>query len=124
MKKTPKSGPFFWYVGLILIVVGLTFLNNASTTSAEQLILVGLYTLFLSRIERVDERSKALKSSSIHIAFLLSYVIKVIVAALFGKGVISFELTEINHFLILVFTLALIIYYSRLYITIGIADKN
>jgi len=124
MKPLIKPGPFFWYLGLSQIVFGLLRLTGPGASTADYNIMLGLYVMFLSRIERVDERSRALKSSSLHIAFLLAYVILVVISALFGYGVISYELIKINHFLILVFALALIIYYSRLYITTSITGKN
>lgn len=122
MKKSLKPGPPFWYLGGALTIFGIVFLTIDK--SSDQLLLVGLYVLFVSNVERVDERTRRLKTSSTHIAFLLGYVIKVLVNGLFTEQLISFELTKINHFLILVFALALVIYYCRLYITVGKMRKN
>jgi hypothetical protein len=63
-----------------------------------------------------DERSLMIKTTSLYIAFILSYGIKLITTNLFSHDLIAFQLVEINHFLILVLALANIIFYSRIFI--------
>ncbi|MPR33380.1 hypothetical protein [Salmonirosea aquatica] len=111
MNKLPK------YLGLVLIVMGIVafFINNAP--GSEIPLLVGLFIVFVSKEKIDDERVKILKSSSAYIALVLGYGLKLISTNLYSHQVFSFQLVEINHFLILVFALAISIYYLRLYLS-------
>lgn len=51
-----------------------------------------------------------------YVAFIIAYGVKLITSNLHDHALISFELAEINHFLILTLAVANIIFYSRLYI--------
>lgn len=79
-------------------------------------LLVGLFILFVSKSNREDERAIIIKTSSAYIALIMSYGIQLVTTNLYGRGLISIQLTEINYFLILLFTFANLIYYLRLYI--------
>jgi hypothetical protein len=105
------------YLGLLLIVIGIPVLIIDPSATSEMPLLVGLYVLFISKEAREDERAVLIKTSSAYIALVLGYGIKLISTNLYSHQLIPVQLTEINHFLILVFAFAIIIYYSRLYLT-------
>lgn len=111
MDKLPK------YLGLLLIVVGVVAFFIDSSPGSEIPLLVGLFIVFVSKEKINDERVKILKSSSAYIALILGYGFKLISTNLYSHQAISFQLIEINHFLILVFALAISIYYLRLYLS-------
>jgi len=52
----------------------------------------------------------------LYIAFVISYALKLVITNLHDHALVSFELVEINHFLILTLALANSIFYGRLYI--------
>ncbi|MEO6282024.1 MAG: hypothetical protein ABIN80_22525 [Dyadobacter sp.] len=106
----------FKYFGLVLVIVGIATFILDKTVGAEIPLLVGLFILFVSKAKVEDERAVVLKSSSAYIALILSYGFKLISTNLYAHEAISFQLTDINHFLILIFALANCIYYSRLYL--------
>ncbi len=105
------------YLGLLLIGVGVVAFLSDKSQGAEIPLLVGLFILFVSKEKIDDERVKILKSSSAYIALILGYGFKLISTNLYSHQAISFQLVEINHFLILVFALAISIYYLRLYLS-------
>ena len=104
------------YVGLFLIVLGIPVLLTSKSSTAEIPLLVGLFMLFISFQSKEDERSTAIRSSSALFALVLGYTLKLIISNLYQHQIISFDLTSINYFLIIVFAMANIIRYSRLYI--------
>jgi len=104
------------YLGLLLIIIGIPVLFIDQNNASEIPLLVGLYIFFISKEAREDERTLSIKTSSAYIALVLGYGIKLISTNLYEHQLLAVQLTEINHFLILVFALAVVIYYSRLYI--------
>ena len=90
---------------------------------AETPLLVGLFTFLITKGARQDERSLGIKMSSTYIALILAYAIKIITANLHTHQLLTVQLTEINHFLILVFSLAIVIYYCRMYINFNKASS-
>jgi hypothetical protein len=106
----------FKYLGLVLAIAGVATFLLDKTVGAEIPLLVGLFIFFVSKAKVEDERSAILRSSSAYIALVLGYGFKLISTNLYAHQAISFQLTEINHFLILVFALANCIYYLRLYL--------
>ena len=50
-------------------------------------------------------------------ALIISYGIALLSTNLYSHHLISFQLKEINHFLIMLFAMAIIIYHSRMYFT-------
>ena len=124
MKRFLNAGPAFRYVGVGLTLLGIPILVADRSAGSEIPLLVGLYVLFIAKVNREDERATAIKNSSTYIALIIGYGIKLIIANLYSHQLIRFQLTEINHFLILVFGLAILIYYGRLYIGTGNAEKN
>lgn len=117
MKSPFKLATATRYLGLVLIAAGIPVLIMDQSPAAEIPLLVGLYLLFISKEVREDERAVLIKTSSAYIALILGYGIKLISTNLYSHQLISIQLTEINHFLILVFALAIIIYYGRMYFT-------
>lgn len=107
---------FTIYIGLFLIILGILVLFNAKSANAELPLLIGLAMLFSSNQAREDERSGAIRSSSAFIALILGYTFHLVTSNLYQHQLIGFSLTSINYFLIIVFSLANIIRYSRLYI--------
>lgn len=105
------------YLGLLLIGMGVVVFLIDKSQGAEIPLLVGLFIVFVSKEKIDDERVKILKSSSAYIALILGYGFKLISTNLYSHQAISFQLVEINHFLILVFALATSIYYLRLYLS-------
>lgn len=104
------------YFGLLLVLAGIPTLFLDSTTGAELPLLAGLFILFITREKREDERAVMLKTSSAYIGLVAGYVVKLISTNLYEHQLISVQLTDINHFLILVFALAIMLFYSRMYL--------
>jgi hypothetical protein len=63
-----------------------------------------------------DERSVQIKTTSLYVAFIISYAVKLVTSNLHDHSVIAFELVDINHFLILTLILANGIFYGRLFV--------
>lgn len=104
------------YVGLALIIIGIPTMILDNSSGSEIPLLVGLFTLLVTTDRTEDERSVQIKTTSLYFAFIISYGAKLITTNLHDHALISFELAEINHFLILTLALANIIFYGRLYI--------
>jgi hypothetical protein len=104
------------YLGLGLIIIGIPTMILDTSSGSEIPLLVGLFTLMVSTSRTEDERSVQIKTTSLYIAFIISYGAKLITSNLYDHELISFELADINHFLILTLALANIIFYSRIYI--------
>lgn len=104
------------YLGLALITIGIPTIILDNSSGSEIPLLVGLFILLVTTDKTEDERSVQLKTTSLYFAFIISYGAKLITTNLHDHALISFELAEINHFLILTLALANIIFYGRLYI--------
>jgi hypothetical protein len=102
---------------LVLVIMGIMILIFAPSAGAELPLLTGLFIGFVSRDKMEDERALHLKTSSAYIAIIVGYGLKLLTSNLYGHKIISFQLTEINHFLILVFAIATILYYARVYLS-------
>ncbi len=116
MKISPKLNQYPKYLGLFLVIAGIPTMIVDDSYSAEIPLLVGLFILLVTTDKIEDERSIQIKTSSLYIAFIISYATKLIITNLHDHAFISFELTEINYFLILTLALANTIFYGRLYI--------
>lgn len=105
-------------LGVLLALAGIAifFMDNAK--GSEIPLLAGLFIIFVSKEKTEDERVKILKSSSAYIALIVGYALKLTSTNLYEHQILSYQLTDINHFLILVFALAICIYYSRLYLSL------
>lgn len=100
--------------GGVAVVLGIGLLLVDRSPGAELLLLAGLFVLFVSHEIREDERSVILKASSAQMALIIGYGFKLLTSYLYDLQVLTMQLVAINHFLILVFALALVIYQVRL----------
>jgi len=107
----------FKSLGILFAVAGIAIFFIDKSKGSEIPLLAGLFMIFVSREKIEDERVKFLKSSSAYIALIVGYGFKLISTNLYEHQALSFQLTDINHFLILVFALAISIYYLRLYLS-------
>ncbi len=103
-------------LGLLAVIAGIFVLMIDRSQGAELPLLAGLFILLISHETREDERSATLKASSTQMALIIGYAISLLSTNLYDHQVINVQLVAINHFLILVFALALIIYNIRLHI--------
>ena len=88
-------------------------LGNSSLATMH--LMMGLY-LLLSSFQKVeDERSSSLRYTSLYVSLIFAYTVKIVSSYLYEKQLISFQMTDINHFIILVLLIANITYYVRLY---------
>jgi hypothetical protein len=111
-----KSRHYAKYLGFVLIIIGIPTVVLDSTSGSEIPLLVGLFTLLVTTDKSEDERSVQIKTTSLYIAFVISYGVKLITSNLFDHGLIAFDLTSVNHFLILMLASANVIYFVRLYV--------
>lgn len=111
MRKIIKS------LAVLFTLVGIVILFIDQSKGSEIPLLAGLFMLFISKEKIEDERVKILKSSSAYIALIVGYGFKLISTNLYEHQTFSFQLVEINYFLILVFALAICIYYLRFYLS-------
>ena len=116
VKTTLKFIYYSKYLGLLLVLTGIPTMILDNSAGAELPLLIGLFTLLVTTNKIEDERSIQIKTSSLYIAFVISYALKLIITNLHDHALVAFELTEINHFLILTLALANSIFYGRLYI--------
>ena len=115
-KTTLKVLQYSKYLGLLLVVLGIPIMILDNSSGAEMPLMIGLFTLLVTTNKDEDERSIQIKTSSLYVAFIISYTVKLIITNLYDHAFVSFELAEINHFLILTLALANSIFYGRLYI--------
>jgi len=112
-----KFGYYQKIMGIIMIALGIPMLIFGKSVGTSHMLMTGLFVLLTAFDKNQDERSVSLKTTSIFVAFIFAYTIKMVSAELFRFHVIPMELTEINHFIILVLGLTAIFYYLRLYFT-------
>jgi hypothetical protein len=104
------------YLGLFLIIVGVPILISDLSPNAEFPLMIGLFTVFTGMEKVEDERSVSIKTSSLYIAFILGYAVNLLSTNLYTHRWIPVHLVRINHFVILVFALAVSIYYLRMHV--------
>lgn len=104
------------YLGLFLIIVGIPILISDISPNSDFPLMIGLFTLFTGMEKVEDERSVSIKMSSLYIGFILAYTINILSTNLYSHSWIPFHLVQINHFVILVFVLAVAIYYMRMHL--------
>lgn len=104
-------------ISLLLIVVGVPVFLYSKSVNAEFPLLIGLFTLFISGQHKEDERSVYIRSSSAFIALVIGYTLHMVTNNLFQHQMTGSHLTSINSFLVMVFALANVIRYARLYIS-------
>jgi len=117
MKAFTKFNYLQKILAIIMILLGIPMLIFGKSVAASTMLMCGLYLLFISFQKVEDERSSRLKMSSIFISFFVAYVFKLISSELYRFHLLPMEMTEINHFIILVLSLTNIIFYYRLYFT-------
>lgn len=115
-KPVIKKLFYFKFLGLLLVVAGVPVMLYDTSAGSEIPLLVGLFITLTASEKIEDERSLLIKTTSLYLAFVISYGVKLITTNLHAHNVISFELVEINHFLILILSLANFIFYSRMFI--------
>ena len=116
MKPPIKKFYYLKFFGLLLVLAGIPVIIFDRSMGSDIPLLIGLFMLLVVTEKNEDERSLMIKTTSLYIAFILSYGIKLLTTNLFSHELIPFQLVEINHFLILVLALANIIFYSRMFI--------
>jgi hypothetical protein len=116
MKSSIKILYYFKFLGLALVLAGIPVFFLDSSSGAEIPLLVGLFMVLTGTEKIEDERSLMIKTTSLYIAFIISYGAKLLTTNLFSHEIIGFQLVEINHFIILVLSIANVIYYSRMFI--------
>lgn len=114
--KPPKFLSYVKYAAVVLIVIGILTLLMDDTAGSEMPLLIGLFTLLITTDKFEDERSVQIKTTSLYFAFVIAYAVKLLTTNLYDHALISFELVEINHFIILMLSLANIVFYGRLYV--------
>jgi|SRR5688572_27241774 predicted Na+-dependent transporter len=115
-KSFTKNLYYFKFLGLILIITGIPAMLLDTSQGSEIPLLVGLFITLITSEKIEDERSLLIKTTSLYIAFVISYGVKLLTTNLYSHNIISFELVEINHFLILVLSMANFIFYGRMFI--------
>lgn len=103
------------FIGILLIAIGVPMSIISKSPESAKVLIFGLFTLFTSWDKIMDERLLSLKMTSIYFAIIVSYAFKMISSELVKQQIFSYELTNINHFIIIVFAVANVTYYSRLY---------
>lgn len=116
MKSIANYLFYFKYLGLSLVAIGLVTIIFDKSKGAEIPLLVGLFTILVASERVEDERTRMIKTTSLYIAFILSYGGKLLTTNLFEHGIIGFQLVDKNHFLILVLSMTNLIYYSRMFV--------
>jgi hypothetical protein len=108
-------------LGIFMIALGIPMLifgKSTGTSSATSTVLMyGLFALLSAAEKGQDERSLSLKASSTFAGFFFGYTIKLVTAYLYEAYILSVQMTEINHFIILVLSLSTLIFYYRFYFT-------
>ena len=120
MKANPKlvAKVFYYqkYLGLFLIIVGIPIMIADVSPNAEFPLMIGLFTVFTGMEKVEDERSVSIKTSSLYIGFILGYTINILSTHTYTYNLMPFHLVRINHFVILVFSLAVSTYYLRMHV--------
>ncbi|WP_270089907.1 hypothetical protein [Sphingobacterium sp. SYP-B4668] len=114
-KKNSNLFSFQRYVGIGVTILGIFVIIGDRSAGATVPLMVGLFTLFTSRERVEDERSVSIKTSSLYFALVIAYTIKLLSSYFYSEGLIHWQITEVDYFIILLFSLALVIYYFRLY---------
>jgi hypothetical protein len=102
------------FMGIGFILLGIPIAIFSKSTESTTMLIVGLFVLFTSWEKIMDERLMSLKTTSIYLAIVLSYTFKYVSSELVKQQLTSYEMTNINHFILLVFASANLIYFGRL----------
>jgi hypothetical protein len=115
-KTNSKAIYLVKFLGLALIIAGIPAAALDISPGSEIPLTVGLFITLVTTDKIEDERSVQIKSAALYISFIVSYAAKLLITNLYEHSIISFNLVEISHFLILTLSLANIIFYSRLFL--------
>jgi hypothetical protein len=115
-KPVIKKLYYLKFLGLLLVMAGIPVMVYDTSQGSEIPLLVGLFMTLTTSEKIEDERSLLIKTTSLYFAFVISYGIKLMTTNLHSHHIINFELVEINHFLILILSLANFIFYTRMFI--------
>jgi uncharacterized membrane protein HdeD (DUF308 family) len=107
-----------YFIAVSLIVIGILVLFVPNTPLVEYPLLIGLFTLLTAEETIKDERSTSIRYSSIFIALISGYAIKILINSLHQFQVIEVDLTSINYFLIIVLAIANVTRYVKTYSSI------
>ncbi len=119
MEAFKKIGKLFFYqrlLGILLVLAGIPTIIMDSTSGSEMPLMLGLFILLFAGEKKEDERSSAIRAQSLAFAFVIGYAFKLVTSNLFFRQIITWQLVEINHFIILIFSVTLMIYYLRMYV--------
>lgn len=103
------------YIALSAITLSVLYFFLGNPALATMHLLSGLYLLLTSTEKTEDERSTSLRVTSLYVALVLAYTIKLIISFLNDQQLIGFKITDVDHFIIMVLLIANILYYLRLY---------
>jgi hypothetical protein len=110
------------FLGLTMIAVGIPISVMSKSSENTSMLIIGLFLLFTSWDKVMDERLASIKATSVYLAIVLSYTFKYMSSELVRQGITSYEMTNINHFILMVFAVANLTYYSRLFLSTNRAD--
>ncbi|WP_316762230.1 hypothetical protein [Pedobacter aquatilis] len=111
------------FIGISLIALGIPLV--LMTTPANSTVLIsGLFVLFTSWEKVMDERLLAFKTTSLYAAIIISYVFRYASKELAKQQLLDYEMTDIDHFILMVFALANLIYYARLWLGKNSSDDE
>ncbi|RLJ77326.1 hypothetical protein [Pedobacter alluvionis] len=105
------------FIGILLIAIGIPMLISSQSPESTKVLIFGLFILFTSWERIMDERLLSLKMTSIYFAIIIGYTFKMISSELVKQHIFSYELTSIDHFIILIFAVANVTYFSSLYLS-------
>jgi len=106
------------YFGIALVLAGiLLFWMNHAQTGSELPLITGLFLVLFTREKTEDERAQSLRANALMISFAIGYIIEVGTTYLHSKGVLAFQLSTPRYFIMLVLTLGILIFYTRLLFT-------
>jgi len=108
-------------LGIFMIVLGIPMLifgkSTGTSAGTSTVLMYGLFALLSAAEKGQDERSLSLKTSSTFAGFFFGYTIKLVSSYLYEAHIIAVQMTEINHFIILVLSLSTLIFYYRFYLS-------
>jgi hypothetical protein len=113
-KTTSKLLYYQKYLGIALITIGIP-ISIISKSENMSMVISGLFVLFTSFDKIMDERLYSLKATSMYIAIIFSYTFKYISTELARQHIVTYGMTNIDHFIVMIFAVATITYYSRVF---------
>jgi hypothetical protein len=115
MTRLEKYRPFQKYIAVGCIIISVLNYMLHNIPMAYMHLILGLFLLLTSSQKIEDERSASLRVKSMYGALVIAYSIKMLISLLYDQQIISFKLTDIDPFFVMVLCMANIFYYVRLY---------